>query len=163
MRATENMMALFHGLGSVLEKYLRISKVPLHVGGGETLFPSEVHLLSRICLKQGASVTAIARHFGVTKAAASQMVGKLVDKGFLQKERDPDKGSRILITPTAKGLAAHKEHMAFHERHDKPFLDYLASLSQEQFDAYLRFTEHMNQWMDSYCRERQPKVRNLDD
>ncbi len=150
MRSMDQMKDLYHILGLTLQKYETIAKVAIDFGTGEKLYPSEVHLISHVCFCAQTCVTRIAEHFGVTKGAASQNVAKLVHKGYLAKTRDPDKGSRMLVTPTDKGISAHQAHMAFHERHDKPFLDFLAGLSQDQFKSFETFAKELNRWMDSY-------------
>ena len=137
-------------LCTVLEKYTRISKMPFDFGIGEELFPQEIHLISAVAHTGRASVSELARRFGTTKGAASQMVGKLVDKGLLTKRRDPDKGSRLIIEPTDKGRAAHEGHMNFHKEHDRPFFDWLAGLCTEEYQFFSALCEKMDIWMDSY-------------
>ncbi len=137
-------------LGVVLEKYLQISKMPHDFGVGEVLYPSEIHLISTIALQENISVTELARQHGNTKGAISQILGKLESKGFVTRTPDPDKRSRILVSVTEKGLAAHQGHCAFHSQHDATFISYLASLNQADFNCFSKFCKEMNRWMDLY-------------
>lgn len=153
MRTFTDMQPQLSALCGVLEKYVRVSRTPVDFGGGEPLFPQEIHFVSACAWAGGASVSDLCRRFGTTRGAASQMVGKLVRKGLLAKRRDPEKGSRLIVEPTEKGLAAHRAHMAFHEVHDGRFLDFLAGLCTEEYEVFAALCGEMGRWMDSYLCE----------
>lgn len=133
-----------------MEKYVRVSKRPLEVSADETLFPAEVHAVSWVAENGPVGVTELGSAFGTTKGASSQLVAKLVKRGFAQKEPDPEKRSRMLVTATEKGRAAHARHMAFHMQHDSGFLNYLAAMEPEQLAVIKGFCSQMHVWMDSY-------------
>ncbi len=150
MRTLEDLQPLMSSLGSAFEKYISVSKSQKDFGIGEPLYPTEIHVLSAISENNGSSVTQIAKLFGTTKGAASQITAKLVAKGYLLKEKDPQKKSRLLLTPTEKGLEAHRIHMEFHMNKDKDFFEYLSGLNEEQFQTFKDFCRQLNLWMDSY-------------
>ncbi|BDQ33295.1 MarR family winged helix-turn-helix transcriptional regulator [Pseudodesulfovibrio portus] len=150
MKITPEMQRLFSSLGFVLEKYVRVSKSPLTVAPDETLFPAEIHAVSWVAKNGPVGVTELGDAFGTTKGASSQMVGKLAERGFVQKEPDPEKRSRMLVTVTEKGRMAHERHMEFHMDHDRDFLQYLAALDTERFGVIEGFCRQMHVWMDSY-------------
>ncbi len=152
MRTLDEMQPLLTSICGVLEKYTAISKEPMDFGMGEKLYPTEIHVLSAIADNGGSSVTDMAKQFGTTKGAASQITAKLTSKGYLKKEKDPEKGSRLLLTPTEKGLEAHKKHMEFHMKRDKDFFNYLSGLSDEQYSSFEDICRQMNIWMDSYLK-----------
>ena len=54
----------------------------------------------------GASLDAVVRFMGVTKQAVSQSVEMLVDRGYLERGRDPSDRRRVTLSLTARGHAA---------------------------------------------------------
>lgn len=150
MRKIEDIQQLMHSLCRVLEKYTTVSKVQKNFGLEDPLYPAEIHVLSSIATMESSSVTDIAKQFGTTKGAASQLAGKLASKGYVLKNTDPEKGSRLLLTPTMKGLEAHNRHLEYHKKKDKIFFEYLSSLTDEQYKTFEEICRQMNLWMDSY-------------
>jgi DNA-binding MarR family transcriptional regulator len=56
----------------------------------------------------GASFDAVVRFMGVTKQAVSQSVEMLVDRGYLERGRDPSDRRRVTLSLTARGHIAGK-------------------------------------------------------
>ena len=147
-------------LARALEKYKRVEKIAHDFGVGETLYPSEIHMISTVATAGDVSITDLAEKFGNTKGAASQMVAKLVKRGFLEKSRDPVKKSRVLVTATPKGVRAHDHHMVHHAEHDKAFFTYLAKMNDEEYLVFDSLCRQMDLWMGSYFdQEDKPKPR----
>lgn len=152
MRTIHDMQPEVGALCEVLEKYSRICRIPLDIGTGEKLYPQEVHVISAVVVSGHASVSELSARFGATKGAASQMVGKLVKKGFLTKRRDPDKGSRLIVEATDMGRSVHEAHMGFHAEHDKFFFNWLSGLCTEEYRVFSALCGEMNRWMDGYLK-----------
>lgn len=150
MRTTKNIRADLSVLCMALEKYRQISRMPMDFGVGEPLFPAEIHVVSAVAGEGAMSVTDIARRFGNTKGAASQLVARLEAKGLLAKEADPAKGSRRIVRATQRGKKAHEAHLAFHERHDGPFRAYLMGLDESGYQCFSELCTRMNEWMGTY-------------
>lgn len=150
MRNFEDMRPQLSTLMRALERYVRVSRMAFDFGVGELLHPAEIHMVSLVVEKGGLSISDMAEHFGNTKGAASQMVSKLVKKGLLIREEDPEKKSRALVTATPRGRTAQANHMAFHSRHDKPFFAYLAQLNEDQYLVFDDLCTRMDLWMGSY-------------
>ncbi|RKS75634.1 DNA-binding MarR family transcriptional regulator [Motilibacter peucedani] len=53
----------------------------------------------------GATVVELARHLGVTKQAASQLVEELSRKGYVERTPHPDDGRAVLVVLTERGRA----------------------------------------------------------
>lgn len=51
-------------------------------------------------------ITNIGDHLGITKAAASQMIDKMVEQGFITRAEDPQDRRSKHITLTEKGILA---------------------------------------------------------
>ena len=79
-------------------------------GIGIELYPSEIHTLSTVDQLGGCGVTELARESGVTKGATSQLVSKLVKKGLMVKEPDPENGSKVILRLTELGKRASDNH-----------------------------------------------------
>lgn len=150
MRSFHEMEQELAALPKMLDKYARISRMPFDFGLDQPLYPTEVHVVSEVVARGPASVTDLGRRFGVTRGAASQMVGKLVQKGLLSKRQDPEKGSRWLVEATEQGRNVHDHHMAFHREHDKEFMEYLGRLSEAEFATVASLFKRMERWLDSY-------------
>ena len=151
MRSFDELLPLFGLLGEVLTKYSLIDRKPIDFGVGVALYPSEIHMVSRIDGRDGVGVTELAEEMGITKGAVSQLVARLEKKGLVTKENAPDNRTRVLIRTTERGHTATRNHLEFHREHDKDFLEYIAGLDDESFAAALRLAERMNRWMDGYC------------
>lgn len=73
--------------------------------GFEDLGPSHGFTFARVAAGD-ATVVDVAEHLGTTKQAASQLVGLLVDRGYLRREPDPRDGRARLLRLTERGHAA---------------------------------------------------------
>lgn len=143
-------MPVLNLFGSAFAKYAVIDHRAMDFGVGVLLYPSEIHMVSRVDGRDGVGVTDLADELGITKGAVSQLVSKLVRKGMVSKEPDPENRARVAIRTTEKGHLASVNHLEFHRRHDRAFLDYLSGLDEREFAAVIQVGERMNCWMDAY-------------
>lgn len=152
MRTFDEMTPVLRNLGRALAKYAVIDRKPYDFGVGMPLYPAEIHMLTTVDVLGGAGVTQLAGEFGVTKGAVSQQVAKLVDKGLLAKQPDPENKTRVIVTVTARGREASRNHLEFHKQHDRAFLDYLSRLDRESYAAVSEMAEEMDRWMERYLK-----------
>ena len=138
--------------GRVLVKYNMVERRAFDFGVGIKLYPSEIHTLSAVDKLGGCGVTDLAHESGVTKGATSQLVSKLVKKGLLLKEPDPENGSKVILHLTELGKQASDNHYKFHLDHDREFIDYLRAMSEEELKVFDDICSKMNDWMDSYLK-----------
>lgn len=113
----ESIRMLTSRLMRIINKHSRIEELPIRTGKNTGLTAKEIHCLNAIGQKKGINIKTIGDVLGVTKSAASQMVGKLVKKGFVKKEKALDNDKEILTYLTAEGWDAFNAHKEFHERH----------------------------------------------
>ncbi|MFJ3673040.1 MarR family winged helix-turn-helix transcriptional regulator [Streptomyces sp. NPDC090106] len=66
--------------------------------------PAHGHVFSLLA-PDGATVTAVAGHLGVTKQAASQLVDELVRKGYVERRAHPGDARARLVVLTERGRA----------------------------------------------------------
>ncbi|CCO23656.1 MarR family transcriptional regulator [Maridesulfovibrio hydrothermalis] len=152
MRTYDEMMPVFMELGRALAKYSIVDRTAFDFGVGVDLYPAEIHMLTVVDNLGGAGVTELAKELGITKGAVSQLVAKLVKKGLFFKESDPEHGARVIIMPTELGIIACKNHKAFHQDHDKDFLEYMANLDEASYEVVSKMSREMNLWMDNYLK-----------
>jgi DNA-binding MarR family transcriptional regulator len=93
------------------------------------------------------SVNDLAKHWGVTKAAVSQMVDKMVDQGWIDRTENPhDRRSRDL-TVTLKGVQLIEEVQKY--RHG--WIDeFIKGLSQEEVRIIMPAFEILNQKLSTF-------------
>ncbi|WP_432138530.1 MULTISPECIES: MarR family winged helix-turn-helix transcriptional regulator [unclassified Streptomyces] len=70
--------------------------------GFEGVRPAHGFVFARLA-PQGATVTEVATHLGVTKQAASQLVDELVRKGYVERRAHPGDARARLVVLTERG------------------------------------------------------------
>ena len=81
----------------------------LHYARESGLSMSMIGTLFHLHRREKAGVTDVGDHLGVTSAAASQMLDRLVQQGLIERSEDPDDRRMKRISLTEKGNAVIKE------------------------------------------------------
>jgi len=81
----------------------RSNRGSFHYAREKGLSRSMVGTLFRLYHKKNVSVTGLGEHLGVSSAAASQMLERLVEDGLIQRVEDPEDRRMKKITLTEKG------------------------------------------------------------
>ncbi|MEZ4528735.1 MAG: MarR family winged helix-turn-helix transcriptional regulator [Desulfobacterales bacterium] len=81
---------------------------------GVDITTKEIHTIQAIGENEQINITGVAAHFGVTKSAASQIVAKLVEKGFVKKAYAAHSNREIELSLTELGWLAFHAHERFH-------------------------------------------------
>ncbi|WP_319780671.1 MarR family transcriptional regulator [Maridesulfovibrio sp.] len=152
MRSVEEIIPHMREIGRVLVKYNMVERRAFDFGVGIKLYPSEIHTLSTVDQLGGCGVTELARESGVTKGATSQLVSKLVKKGLMVKEPDPENGSKVILRLTELGKRASDNHYKFHLSHDRAFINFLQEMTEEELLVFDEICSKMNEWMDNYLK-----------
>nr|WP_321513888.1 MarR family winged helix-turn-helix transcriptional regulator [uncultured Pseudodesulfovibrio sp.] len=152
MRTFEEMMPVLTQFSRAMTKYSLIDRKSFDFGVGMQLYPAEIHMVTTVDMHDAAGVTELAEELGTTKGAVSQLVGKLVKKGLLVKEPDPEHGARVIIRTTELGKKASDNHVNFHRNHDRDFLEFMSQLDDDAYETIRQFGEQMNMWMDNYLK-----------
>lgn len=152
MRTFEEITPVLRDFSRAMSKYAILDRKAFDFGIGIKLFPAEIHMLTAIEQKDGIGVTELAEEFRITKGAVSQLVTKLIKKDLVQKTKNPEHGSRILIKATDLGRTACQHHVEFHKKHDKEFFEYLGQLDENSYKVIQKMAQQMNLWMDSYLK-----------
>ena len=94
----------------IINKQGRIEKIPVRLEEGLEITPAEGHTIQAIGEHESINVTELGAYFGVTKSAASQIIGKLAQKGFVKKIRFRAKQQGIAASTHSKGLGGFSSH-----------------------------------------------------
>jgi len=121
-----------HALLRVAKMYARIEEMPIPLGNGMEVTTREVHTIQAIGDNESMTVTGLATYFGITKSAASQMVSKLVKKGFLLKNQSVQSAKEYELSLTPLGWVAFRAHEQFHGRDMTVLIERLSGFSLSQ-------------------------------
>mgnify|MGYP002516782731 FL=1 len=91
------------------------TKVPHDYGTGEAYTSVEVHTLKHIADHHGITVTELARDYGKTKGAVSQILKKVESKGLIYREVDSENDNRFHLFLTEKGKELNEAHRKYDE------------------------------------------------
>jgi DNA-binding MarR family transcriptional regulator len=101
----------------IFNMHSRIEEHLIRFDEGLEMTPKEIHTIQAIGEHKQMNVTDVATYFRVTKAAASQMVARLADKGFVRKEYVPHSRKELQLSLTKSGWRAFHAHERFHGKH----------------------------------------------
>lgn len=123
------------------------TKVPHDYGTGEDYTHLEVHTLKHIAENSGITVTELAKNFGKTKGAVSQLLKKIENKGLIYRQVDLDNDSRLNLFLTEKG----KELNECHRQYDQAKCGETMDLVREKCsDQEITVAFHvMETWLDA--------------
>lgn len=116
----------------VASLYSRIEELPIPLPDGRVISTREAHTIELIGNNEGLSVTRMATRFGITPSAASQMVTKLVRRGFVGKRPAPHSNKEFELFLTPSGREGYRAHEEFHGKDMVHLLEQLESFSQRQ-------------------------------
>ena len=119
----------------VLHKYMQLEEIPFTYGDGIKLTQREIHVIDSIGTNPDINMTQLAEMHGITKGAVSQMIYRLLDKGYVEKVPAPedDRELRMILTPS--GRAAYEAHREYHAKRSGGFMDILNSMDASEFAA----------------------------
>lgn len=92
------------------------SNIPIDYGTGVEYTSVEVHLLEYIVDHPGKTVTELSLDFDKTKAAISQMLKKIEEKGLIGHCEAPDSRKKQLYFATEQGRILNRVHLDYDER-----------------------------------------------
>jgi DNA-binding MarR family transcriptional regulator len=90
---------------------------------------SQIRVLACLTANPGASLSDVAKYINVTKATASNMIARMVDKGLVQRLEDPNERRCVVLNATSAGSEIY---LTARQHAQKAVVDVLQSLSEEQ-------------------------------
>ncbi|MCP3772982.1 MarR family transcriptional regulator [Paenibacillus sp. MZ04-78.2] len=112
-----------HPLGRLILEIRRLERDPRHYGGVGPLTPTEIHTIDAIGREEGILMSELAARLGITKGAASQMIGRLEAKALVRRTPHPSDSRSVIVSLEEQGKVAHKAHEELH----RSFYDQLRS------------------------------------
>jgi len=112
----------------IIHKYIRNEELKRSYGTDALLTRKEVHTIEYIGENPGLNLKSLAEVQGVSKGAASQMVSKLVEKGYIQRKESLSSGAEISLYLTEKGETAFAGHLEYHKQAGKVWRELLTNM-----------------------------------
>ncbi|MEW6265014.1 MAG: MarR family transcriptional regulator [Thermodesulfobacteriota bacterium] len=133
----------------VITKFNRVERQPRDFGTGDPLTRTEIHLIVEVGENPLFNVTKLAGRLGVTKGAISQLLGKLLIKGYIRKLRSLDNDKETLLALSDKGKTAWTGHEQYHR-------DVLGSrlnnLTEERLRGFVDILARIESYADEYLK-----------
>ncbi len=138
----------------ITKKFNELEKMAIDVGIGEKLYPSEFHVIVAVGIGYENTVTGLSKRLEITKGAVSQVVNKLHEKGFINKERNKDYGKEIILSLTEKGHNAFNVQDDFHKKMETEFIKHLEGITPEQMDSFLQILPKIEGYIDTFLKNK---------
>lgn len=132
----------------VASLYARVEELPIPVADGVEVTTREAHTIEAVGMRKQMNVTEVANVFGITKSAASQMVSRLCEKGFLEKRQAPHSNKEFQLTLTPLGQQVFEAHARFHGQDREVLMERLRGFSLSQVATISVLLEAMGEVMD---------------
>jgi DNA-binding MarR family transcriptional regulator len=145
----EKLKDLIILFSKVVYKFNKLQEVPYSFDENEKLYLAEIHIIQAIGRKEEETVTGLSSSFGITKGAISQIVGKLTQKGYLIKKRDPTNGKVVFLSLSEKGLLIFKKHEILHDETDKELCEFLGGISEDEIVLLERVFHGIGEYIDA--------------
>ncbi len=139
----------------VMHKYMQFEKRSRCYGTETPLTQAEIHTIAIVGEKPDINVTELAKLRGVTKGAVSQMVYKLVEKGFLSKHVSPNSDTEVCLNLTENGRTAFLVHQKYHEETGSEFAKIMSQMPQEYQDYTIQFLIAFEKMMDEKLEKKE--------
>lgn len=133
----------------IAHQYARIEEMPLRFDEDGEVTTREAHIVQAVGEADGMNVTGLAVRFGITKSAASQMVSKLVRKGFVEKRPSPHSNKEFILFLTERGRMVFDAHERLHGREMDELIVKLSAFSLSQIATLSVLLEVVGTTMDS--------------
>lgn len=131
-----------------VHKYMQLEKKPREYAPGVILTQSEIHTIAIIGDRPGINVTELAKLRGVTKGASSQMVYKLVDKGYITKTVSPRSDTEVCLTLTEYGKIPYEQHKLYHETTDNEYMKILSDMPEDTAKYFMKLLSEFEKYTD---------------
>lgn len=132
----------------IINKYNRTQNIKRKYGTNEELSRAEIHTINLIGENPEINITKIAKEQGVTKGAVSQMISKLIKKGFIVKSISPNSEAEVRLQLTEEGIIAYKEHRKYHEQSGEIFFSTLRNMSDQEYNEMVKILKEFDELLD---------------
>lgn len=138
----------------IIHKYVRNEDIKRSYGTESLLTRKEIHTIEYIGENPGINLKSLSEMLGVTKGAASQMVSRLVEKGYVHRKESLSSGAEISLYLTNKGQTAFKGHKEYHHEIGKVWRELLDNMSENAIDEMRKFLHSFEIMLDNEYENR---------
>jgi len=124
-------------------------------GSGEQLHLSEIHAIEAIAENPDTHMADLAKLLGVTRGAIMQMTGRLEKKGYIEKYMAEDNRKLVYFRLKAKGEAAYRGHLEYHQEMNNRIYSYMKNISLSDIEAGAAILDKIEFYMNLYVNEKQ--------
>lgn len=132
----------------ILNKMDADEKMAKDFGTGDLLHCSEIHTVMAIGKNPDTNLTSLSLLLGISKSAISQMTGRLVVKGLIEKHRDSKNEKEVRFRLSPKGRIAYLGHEQHHAKIYARMHRNLGDLTDDEFSLIIRFLSAMEKTLD---------------
>ncbi|MHB9293296.1 hypothetical protein Holit_02417 [Hollandina sp. SP2] len=122
------------------------------------LHHAEVHLLEAIKAQEGANVSELARHLGMTSGAVSQVTKKLLDKGLIEAYRKPGNRKEVFSRLTPLGEQVCEGHQKHHENMVTVLREFMARLKRKETQIVFDFLDAVSRGIEEVIDKAERKA-----
>ncbi len=130
---------VIHRFVQVAGMFAQIEQLPIPVDDAHEVTTHEAHVIEAIGNSEIMNVTRLSSHFGISRSAASQMVSKLVKRGYVLKEFAPSNAKEYRLSLTDLGRKAYDAHEKFHGEDKHALFEQLEDFSSLQLTSLSSF------------------------
>lgn len=132
----------------IIHLYVQAEKKPRYYGTEHLLTRPEIHTINAIGDNPDINVTDLSKLQGVTKGASSQMIYKLVKKGFVTKNTSPNSDSEVVLGLTQQGKIAYEAHKAYHIESNEAFFLLLKDMPDDAYNKMIELLESFESMLE---------------
>jgi len=144
-------------LMQISRKFTFIETQPIQVDSERSVTTREAHIIQMIGSHKDMNITGLAKSFGVTKSATSQMVARLEKCGYVKKRQSPYSNKEYLLSLTEMGRRAFHAHESFHGSEMDDLIERLSAFSTSQMATISVMLETIGDVMDGRISRLQEK------
>jgi DNA-binding MarR family transcriptional regulator len=116
----------------VVNRYNELDQIPVFYGEDLILHLSEIHLVEAVGRNEGINITNLAKLRGVTMAAISKMIRKLVQKGLVSKSISPEAENAVVLNLTDKGQKVFEGNQSYQDLLNRKLAECYSELTEEE-------------------------------
>jgi DNA-binding MarR family transcriptional regulator len=152
------MEILIEKLYRTMNLVIQEMETPWLYGVDFPLHHAEVHLLETIKAQEGANVSELARHLGMTSGAISQVTKKLLDKRLIEAYRKPGNRKEVFSRLTALGERVCEGHQKHHENMVSVLHEFMTRLDQKEIQIVFDFLDTVSHGIEQVIDNAKRKV-----
>ena len=122
--------------------------IPRTYGSPDILYQGECHTIQAIGDDPEISITEIAKQMNKTKSASSQLIDRLVRKGFVLKSPSPHNNRSCVLSLTPLGEQVYQFHKKFDSESYHSILESLSQFSLEDLETFVQIQTAINQKLE---------------